>query len=259
MKEKKICIYKITNIINNKIYIGSTIDYNRRVNTHLRLLNRNEHHSVKLQNSFNKYGEDNFNFTIIELVDDVSELINIEQKWLNLELPLLNMTLIAGLNSHIGLKRSNETKIKISKSLKGKKQSEEHRESNRISHIGLKQSNLTKLKKSESLKRYWSELSDDDKNSRYDKIRDIRINNNSYYINDEVKSRISNTLKNKKLQSAISIKIEKYDLNGNLLEIYPSILKAEICNNYTERKLSYHLVKKNKNEYGGFIWKIIRE
>lgn len=55
-------IYKITNIVNNKCYIGSTNKLNRRWNFHISCLNNNKHHSYHLQKSWIKYGSNNFVF-----------------------------------------------------------------------------------------------------------------------------------------------------------------------------------------------------
>ena len=62
---KIVGIYCITNKITNKIYIGSTIDINRRWKEHKKELSKNKHHNLYLQNSFNKYGHKNFNFHIL--------------------------------------------------------------------------------------------------------------------------------------------------------------------------------------------------
>ena len=74
-KEKIHSIYKITNIINNKIYIGSAIDTYNRFSKHKSQLNKNKHHNSYLQNSWNKYGEQNFKFEIIEYITDKNKLI----------------------------------------------------------------------------------------------------------------------------------------------------------------------------------------
>lgn len=58
-------IYSITNLINNKKYIGSTKSLKNREYSHFRLLKKNEHHSFHLQASYNKYGKNNFKFDII--------------------------------------------------------------------------------------------------------------------------------------------------------------------------------------------------
>lgn len=67
-------IYKITNLINNKVYIGQSININKRIWTHKYELKNNKHDNIYLQNSFNKYGINDFNFSIIELCD--SDMLN---------------------------------------------------------------------------------------------------------------------------------------------------------------------------------------
>ena len=62
----KIWIYQIKNKVNNKIYIGSTTNLERRWENHIHQLKNNIHHSIKLQKAWNKYGDDNFEFSIIE-------------------------------------------------------------------------------------------------------------------------------------------------------------------------------------------------
>lgn len=59
-------IYKIVNVINNKFYIGSSKNLNKRFKIHLSELKNNRHNNFYLQKSFNKYGENNFKFEIIE-------------------------------------------------------------------------------------------------------------------------------------------------------------------------------------------------
>jgi len=58
-------IYKITNIFNNKFYIGSTSNLIRRKKEHFRLLKQNKNHCKILQRAYNKYGETYFVFDII--------------------------------------------------------------------------------------------------------------------------------------------------------------------------------------------------
>jgi group I intron endonuclease len=76
-------IYTITNLINKKVYVGSSINLKRRFLSHKSLLKRNIHHSKKLQNSFNKYGLENFEFKIIEKGCWFKFLIVREQYWIN--------------------------------------------------------------------------------------------------------------------------------------------------------------------------------
>lgn len=59
-------IYGIRNIVNGKIYVGQTKDFKHRWREHVRELNHNIHHNKHLQNAWNKYGEENFEFFVIE-------------------------------------------------------------------------------------------------------------------------------------------------------------------------------------------------
>ena len=60
------CIYKITNLIDDKVYIGQTTNYRKRKTTHFAHLRRNAHCNEHLQRAFNKYGEENFAIEIIK-------------------------------------------------------------------------------------------------------------------------------------------------------------------------------------------------
>ena len=60
-------VYKILNIINNKYYIGSTkMKIRLRLNHHIQALRNNNHKNIHLQRAWNKYGEENFKFLILE-------------------------------------------------------------------------------------------------------------------------------------------------------------------------------------------------
>lgn len=62
-------IYKITNTINNKVYIGESLNIEERWIVHKSDLDNGNHHSYKLQQEWDKYGSDNFIFEIIEEID----------------------------------------------------------------------------------------------------------------------------------------------------------------------------------------------
>ena len=76
-------IYKIRNIINNKFYVGSTVNSRVRFQTHRRNLRAGKHQSPHMQAAWNKYGEDCFKFEIIEIVECSENLLAAEQKWLD--------------------------------------------------------------------------------------------------------------------------------------------------------------------------------
>ena len=59
-------IYVIENMINNKKYIGQSVNVEKRLNNHKRMLVNNTHFNQHLQSSFNHYGLSDFNFRIIK-------------------------------------------------------------------------------------------------------------------------------------------------------------------------------------------------
>lgn len=58
-------IYKIENMVNHKVYIGQSKNIYTRWNTHKYKLNKGTSPNKYLQNAYNKYGKDNFEFSII--------------------------------------------------------------------------------------------------------------------------------------------------------------------------------------------------
>lgn len=69
--EKESGIYQIRNIINDKIYIGKSVNLNNRKSQHFLSLRKNIHKNFKLQGSVNKHGINNFVFEILEICKDI--------------------------------------------------------------------------------------------------------------------------------------------------------------------------------------------
>jgi group I intron endonuclease len=67
VKQRRGCIYKLTNTLNGKYYFGQTIDFKRRMANHKSSLKKNTY----LSNAIRKYGWDNFQQEI--LIDNVPE------------------------------------------------------------------------------------------------------------------------------------------------------------------------------------------
>lgn len=116
-------VYKIENIKNGKVYVGSTQNIRLRRNNHVSDLRHDRHHNTHLQSSFNKHGEDNFKFYILEFCD-INRLKETEHYWIK---KLKSNNREFGYNSRIyvssnrGFRHSEQTKKKISISKKGVK------------------------------------------------------------------------------------------------------------------------------------------
>jgi len=112
---KKSGIYCITNIVNNKIYIGSSVNIYHRLKRHYSELKRGIHANKYLQNSYLKHGSSNFNVLIIEetIVENLQKL---EQYYINTLNPDYNITIEVIRNTP-----SLESRLKISNTLKEQK------------------------------------------------------------------------------------------------------------------------------------------
>ena len=75
-------IYKITNQVNGKVYVGQSNDIYIRRCCHKSELRKNRHHNIHLQGAWNKYGEENFIFETIEECNE-DELDKREIYWIN--------------------------------------------------------------------------------------------------------------------------------------------------------------------------------
>lgn len=75
-------VYQILCVPSGKIYIGSTVDLRVRWERHCWSLRRGKHRNAHLQQAWNLYGEEGFEFSVLEYVD-ASDLLRFEQAWID--------------------------------------------------------------------------------------------------------------------------------------------------------------------------------
>jgi len=181
------CIYKITNLMDNKCYIGQTTEnnYEKYIDNHFKYAFNNKDNGDRyFYNSIRKYGKKNFKWEILGFCDSLEELneAEIEAIWFFRSFGSDGeiMDSVYGYNltkggggssglkhteetkkqmsiSNTGKKRTEETKKKISESKKGtpssrkgKKLSEDTKKKIGIANTGKKHTEETKKKMSES-------------------------------------------------------------------------------------------------------------
>lgn len=74
-------IYKITNKLNNKCYIGKSNNIENRFNYHKNNYKCDKEWNKTLYKAFRKYGIENFNFEIIENIQDYDNINNDREKY----------------------------------------------------------------------------------------------------------------------------------------------------------------------------------
>lgn len=75
-------IYKITNLVNQKVYIGQTIQINPRMRWYSHQADARKGKKSYLYDSMRKHGIDNFTWEVIDLASDLDDLNSKEEYWL---------------------------------------------------------------------------------------------------------------------------------------------------------------------------------
>jgi len=115
MKNKELGVYRVLSVLEeNKAYIGSSKDLKRRSYHHFHSLSKGIHDNRLLQAYYNEFGKDSLTFEVLEYVEDISQLKDREQFWIDsFDFDLL-FNIAPNSKSTKGVICSEETKNKIS-------------------------------------------------------------------------------------------------------------------------------------------------
>jgi hypothetical protein len=178
----KFYIYKITNTINNKYYIGAHKTINE---------NDNYFGSGKLlKRSIKKHGIENFIKEIVEYCNSESEMFERELEIINCVISD-DLCMNISYGGHGGWTFVNKNKLN---SRKGVSLTKEHKEKIGAASKGKIVSETTKGKMSTARKQYWTNVDDDKKEKTKEKLRKYAKNrpaDHSKKISDTLKERYS--------------------------------------------------------------------
>ncbi len=117
-------IYKITNKADGKVYVGGTSNLRKRKNTHFSDLKRGKHKNLEFQREYNLFKREDFEFEVLEFVNDKGKLDEREDYWTNefksnVEGYGYNKRTVY-VDTNLGIRPNDYEKMKISENRKGK-------------------------------------------------------------------------------------------------------------------------------------------
>jgi group I intron endonuclease len=278
--EEKAYIYKITNTINGKLYIGETAE--KKPTTRW----KGHKYSIRegkgcplLRTAFQKYGEENFTFEVIQECTKEERFRIEEQKILefNTLVPNGYNATLGGMGGGFkGKKHSEETKKKMAKataeqyaSLSAERKeelrqilknrspqkrgtvTEEFRQKMRNYKLGKKLSEETRAKISNSLKSMSHPLKEETRKKISESVKRTYENGRDASFSEERKATLSKVMTEKR-----GVKIGQYTLDGTLIKTFDSI---KIASDELKVSTIWKAVNGKAKTAGGFIWKRIED
>jgi group I intron endonuclease len=261
-------IYKITNIITNKCYIGETVQSNpiRRWKQHIQKINKGNG-CPALRDAINKYGLDNFKFEILIICFD-EDRHKYEKEYIkkfNSQVPNGYNILDGGQygGSRLGIKLSEETKNKVSESLKRfytenpnyyETFREKHKEAMENVDLSSAIRNSEKWKKAVQEGRIGGKAHKEGKQSEEAKQK-IRESVLKYYKDDN-----SNNIEKHReaMARAKGRKVTQYTKDNEFIKEYNSISEAGRLSDAKTSNIQRVLSGFSKTA-GGYVWKYVDE
>lgn len=250
-------IYKITNTVNNKAYIGVTIraDVEHRWVQHRSTI-RNGNGCPLLMKAFKKYGEDAFKFEVLIICFD-EDVFRFENDYIlkyNAMSPHGYNVAVGGMigMSFLGRKHTEATKKILREKTKARSEKPEARE--RASRVAI-EFNKTHdigelLRKSEKWQKALAEgrvgghvLTEESKKNISKGLKEYHKNNT-----------IDMTKQINAIKKANSKKVIQYSIDGKMITSFDSMTIAESKTGVTRRNIQNNISGRSKTA-GGFIWK----
>lgn len=258
MPMPKLGIYKITNKINGKIYIGSSNNFIRRKRQHISELKNIKHENPYLQKAWDKYGEKVFQWEVVEVIENPKDLIDREQFWME-KLSVCNRSLGYNIRPRADQRcHSEETKRKIgisnSIALKGRKLSRELKDKLKIAvkkrYLNSPMREETKKKISENHAKHWlgQKFSKEIKQKISLALKDFYKNNSRKPISEQTRQKFIEA-KRKNFKPVL-----QYSLDGNFLREFESIASIQRLCGFNAKCIQGICKEKRKQVYG-FQWK----
>ena len=242
-------IYKITNQKNGMVYIGSSIDVERRWRQHKEAsINEKDHHyNYPLMVAFREFGIANFTFEIIDTLPDHQAMIKAEHDWIIKE----NCVIPNGYN------QTHQTDSPLLDPIIAKKMSDTKR-----AKYGKR---VCEIDEDKNILEIWNSLAEAGEKTGLDrfKISDVcngkrlTTGNRVFRFLDEADNILIPVEKVNQVQTnritKASKKVVKMTLEGEILQVYDSIALAAADTGCDSSAIS-KVCRGQRNKCGGFKW-----
>ena len=242
-------IYKITNQKNGMVYIGSSIEVERRWRQHKEAsINEKDHHyNYPLMIAFREFGIANFTFEIIDTLPDYQAMIKAEHDWIVKE----NCVVPNGYN------QTHQTDSPLLDPAIAKKMSDTKR-----AKYGKR---VCEIDEDKNILEIWDSLAEAGEKTGLDrfKISDVcngkrlTTGNRVFRFLDEADNILIPVEKVNQVQAnritKASKKVVKMTLEGEILQVYDSIALAAADTGCDSSAIS-KVCRGQRNKCGGFKW-----
>lgn len=254
-------VYAIQCLRNNKVYIGSSINIKERLNSHKGELRRNKHINRHLQEEYNKYGLEEFNFSILSLCEPELR-IQEEQKYIDLYNSCdrqvgYNIAEIAGFPtmSEESRKLQSESLKKNTKFIENSRKFmiELHKDPDKHNKLIQAVKNSKKVKEQRAK---WN-ASPEHRIQFQNLLEQVH---NDPRIQDIVRNLAQSNIKKDSWRNSHSMrKVVQKDLNGNVIAVFDSLCEAARCGYSRDVVTAICKNKRKSNIYKGYIWEFEKE
>lgn len=273
-------IYLIYNLINQKCYVGKSINVYARMRDHILELNNKTHVNTHLKHSWNKYGEENFQFLLLEKVENESDINEREMYYIRLlesKNHSYGYNLTEGGEGSTGFAHSDESKVLLSLKAKerlkdktnhplyGKKHSDKAKKRMSVKKRE-KSPSIVQLDLDGNFVRKWNNiheaveslsfLTNSDRNNLYHCLTGNVYSCKGYRwaLEDDYKNG-DLPFTTQKRSTPVKNKIIKYDTKLNTYETFENCPDVERKSNGLFIASSVlRACKRENNKYKGFLW-----
>lgn len=230
-------VYRWTNLINGKSYVGSSVSLSRRLSQYynLNILIKSRQNSL-IHKAILKYGYSRFKLDILEYCD-LKDVIKREQYYMDTLKPEYNIKKFAG--SSLGFVPSSDTIEKIRLKAIGRK----HTIETLVKMVGRRHSEETKNKIRDILRT--PEVRE--------KMVETSLKRKGVKVSEETLSKIKSVQANRDWEPRAGFKVEVKDLGNNVVTVYDSINKAGLALNIPKstiaRRVKLNIEKPYKKRY----------